>query len=404
MKILYFYQYFSTPKGSWGTRVYEFAGEWVKQGHEVTVVTSVYAKSDIQAKGLLDTQYFDGIQVKIINVTIDNRQGFLKRIWSFIQYALLSSWYALTLSADVVIASSGPITVGLPGLLARYLRKRPLVFETRDLWPDGAIELGILKNKWMIRGAKAFERRCYKASSLIVALSSGMKKHIQLHHAHPNVIDVTNAANIELFATPKAFDGRGVLQQKKYAIYTGNIGAVNNSWWLLHAAHELSKQGRDDIHVVLIGEGQQREALEAEAATLHLKNFIRWGLMPKEELVSFVQHALVSLVPLKGTPVLDTSSPNKFFESLAAGVPVIQNTQGWMKTFLEEHRIGYTVDPNNPKALADVLIELSNQPTEWQEMGERAKHIAAKEFDKTFLANKMLDALKGVVQTNKKRV
>jgi hypothetical protein len=90
MKIVYFYQYFSTPNGSWGTRVYEFASQWVKEGHEVTVVTSVYSKSDLKAVRFLETQWFDGIQVKIINVQIDNKQPVLKRIRSFLQYALMS--------------------------------------------------------------------------------------------------------------------------------------------------------------------------------------------------------------------------------------------------------------------------------------------------------------------------
>lgn len=398
MQILYFYQYFSTPKGSWGTRVYEFAGEWVKQGHEVTVVTSVYSKSDISAKGWIDTQMIDGIRVKIINVTIDNRQGFLKRIWSFVQYAVLSCWFALTMKADVVIASSGPITVGLPGLIARYVRGRTLVFETRDLWPDGAIELGILKNKWIIHLAKAFEKRCYKASSLIIALSSGMKDHIISAHHHKHVVDVTNAANIELFTMPTSFEGKGTLQQKKYAIYTGNIGEVNNSRWLLEAADHLRQLGREDLIILLVGEGQQREVLEQEAKQRGLSNFIRWGLMPKNELVSLVQHAMVSLVPLKGTPVLDTSSPNKFFESLAAGIPVIQNTNGWMKQFLQTHQVGYTVDPNNALALAQLLIQLDASPQELHDMGQRAKLIAAREFDKTFLATKMLKAMEDVVK------
>lgn len=398
MNILYFYQYFSTPKGSWGTRVYEFAGEWVKQGHQVTVVTSVYAKSDIQARGFVDTQNMDGITVKIINVTIDNKQSFLKRIWSFIVYAVVSCWFALTLKTDIVIASSGPITVGLPGLVARYIRKRKLVFETRDLWPEGAIELGVLKNKRIIQWAYWFERTCYNASSLIVSLSVGMKEHIEKKYHHPNVIDVTNAANIELFSTPSRFDGRGILTPKKYAIYTGNIGEVNNSYWLLHAAQCLTEKNRTDIKIVLIGEGQQREALELEALNLGLTNFIRWGLMPKQNLVGCIQQAMVSLVPLKGTPVLDTSSPNKFFESLAAGIPVIQNTQGWMKEFLAQHQIGFTIDPNDPEALANLLIELDANPELLNRMGKQASAIAAKEFDKNYLAQKMLNALKAVAE------
>lgn len=401
MKILYFYQYFSTPKGSWGTRVYEFASEWVKQGHEVTVVTSVYSKSDLKATKFLETQVIEGIEVKIINVSIDNKQPIIKRILTFLQYAIVSSWYAIVLKADVVIASSGPITVGIPGLIARYIRGRKLVFETRDLWPEGAIELGIIKNERIKKIAYWFERTCYKASKLIVTLSSGMKDYIIKNHHHPNVIDVTNAANIQLFSTPAIFKNRDVITKQKYAIYTGNIGEVNNSKWLLDAARILTELGREDIKILLVGEGQQREFLEAETKRLGLNNFIRWGLIPKNDLVGLVQNALVSLVPLKGTPVLDTSSPNKFFESLAAGVPVIQNTNGWMKDFLELHQVGFTLNPNDANALAQLLIELDTDVMQLEKMSERAKQIAAQEFDKEKLAAKMLQALL-LVHENKK--
>src|SRR5690606_19123707 len=158
------------------------------------------------------------------------------------------------------------------------------------------------------------------------------------------------AANIELFSTPKPLN-KNDLTPKTYAIYTGNIGMVNNSYWLYEAAKELQKLGRNDIKILLIGEGQQREQLEELAEKESVFNFKRLGLMPKSDLIAYVQNAFVSLVPLKGSPVLDTSSPNKFFESLAAGVPVIQNTQGWMKDFLEEHKVGMTLDPSNPRQL-----------------------------------------------------
>lgn len=392
MKILYFYQYFSTPKGSWGTRVYEFAKEWVEEGHEVTVVTSIYSKSDLQAERLVENQVFDGIKVKVLNIRIDNKQSFLKRIFTFIAYSFLSSWYALTLPADVVIASSGPITVGFPGLIARYLRGRKFVFETRDLWPEGAIELGIISKNWMKKLAYWFERQCYRAADLVVSLSPGMKKYIEKNHHHPNVISVTNAANISLFSNKQPFANNSFLP-RKYAIYTGNIGVVNNSYWLYNAAKQLKDQGRDDIKILLVGEGQQREELEFLAKKEGTDNFVRLGLMPKKELVPYVQHAMISLVPLKGTPVLNTSSPNKFFESLAAGVPVIQNTTGWMKDFLEEHELGFTVDPNNAEALAKLLIELDEKSEALDHMGKKAKKIAAVEFDKNILAKKMLTAI-----------
>jgi glycosyltransferase involved in cell wall biosynthesis len=106
---------------------------------------------------------------------------------------------------------------------------------------------------------------------------------------------------------------------------------------------------------------------------------------------------MVSLVPLKGTPVLDTSSPNKFFESLAAGVPVIQNTNGWMRDYLAEHNVGFTLDPASPEALADCLIELLSKPELLADMGRRASELAEKHFDKKILANQMLTSIEAIV-------
>jgi len=396
MKIVYFYQYFATPKGSWGTRVYEFAREWVAQGHEVTVVSSIYSKSDLTATKFIEDQYFEGIHVKVLNIVIDNKQPFYKRIWTFLQYSILSSYYALTLKADVVIASSGPITVGIPGLVARYLRGRKLVFETRDLWPEGAIELGIINNPLMKKLSYWFEKLCYNASSYIITLSPGMTQDIKKRfNGIAKVDDVTNAANIPLFSTPVPFPN-SVVEPYNYAIYTGNIGMVNNSYWLYEAAKALKAMGRPDIVILMVGEGQQREELELKAQQEGVTNFIRLGLMPKHKLVGYIQKAIVSLVPLKGTPVLDTSSPNKFFESLAAGVPIIQNTQGWMKDFLVEHNVGFTLNPNDPEELAKRLIWMKDNPKEVQHMGVNASDVATRFFDKDFLADKMLKILEEV--------
>lgn len=357
------------------------------------VITGLYAKSDIRADKFIENQNFNGVNVKIINVSIDNRQSTLKRIWSFVRYMSVSCWYALILKADVVIASSGPLTVGLPGLVARYLRRRKFIFEVRDLWPEVAVELGIIQNRILIKIAYWFEKRCYKAATHIIALSPGMKADIEKRFGHKNITTVTNSANIELFGTRVKEPDLKELVPMTYAIYNGNIGKVNNSGWLYDTAKVLSGKGRGDISIVLAGEGQQKQELEQRALNEGVKNFLLLGMVPKYQLVAFIQNALVSLVPLKGAKVLDTSSPNKFFESLAAGVPVIQNTNGWMKDYLERNEVGFTLSPHDPLSLADLLIDLSDKPEEVRIMGARARELAAKEFDKDTLADKMLDAI-----------
>ena len=128
MKILFTNIYFTTPKGSYGTRVYEFTKNWVERGHKVIVITSPYAKSDVRATKFLETQLIDGITLKIINVSIDNKHSFTRRIYSFLVYTFFSIFYALTLKCDLVIASSGPITVGVPGLIAKIFRRKTSYF------------------------------------------------------------------------------------------------------------------------------------------------------------------------------------------------------------------------------------------------------------------------------------
>lgn len=394
MKILYFYQYFSTSEGSWGTRVYEFARNWVDQGHDVTVVTSIYSKSDLRSSSLVSDKVVDGIKIKIINVLIDNRQPVIKRILTFLQYALISSWFALRLKADVVIASSGPITVGIPGLVARWFRGRKLVFEARDLWPEGAVRMGLLRNKQAVRLAYWFEKLCYKNSKCIIGLSPGIEQDIRNRFPLLRVENVTNAANIALFGQPQ--NGSAIAGEGSYAIYFGNIGQVNHSEFLLDTAKILCESGRRDIGILLIGDGQLKEELKRRAGYESLSNVSFLDLMPKSKLVSYVQHSLASVIPLKPLPVFDTSSPNKLFESMAAGVPVIQTTQGWIKDFLEEHGGGFTVDGNNPRELADLLIALKDDPKLRRSTGVQARVVAKRFFDKDYLANKMLTILKSV--------
>ncbi len=388
MTIVYFYQYFTTPKGAYGTRVYEFTKKWVERGHKVVVVTSIYSKSDISAEKFLETQEIDGITLKIINVTIDNKQSFLKRIYTFLVYSFFSMFYAFTLKCDVVISSSGPITVGIPGLIAKYFRRKKFVFEVRDLWPEGPIELGVLNNKFIQKLSYFFEKICYKNSSLVVALSPGMKSNITDRFPDTNVISVTNSANIELFSSPKKEILHPQIIGKKIAIYSGNIGLVNNSELLYRAAKKLLEQGRDDIVIVLIGDGQQKKEIMKKSAGV--STILCMDLMPKIELVNYVKNSLVSLIPLNDTPMLSTSSPNKLFESMSAAVPVIQTTNGWIKEMLETSKSGFTVSPAEESELVDKLIFLADNPVVANEMGQRGYDYAKANFDKDILSKRMI--------------
>lgn len=387
MRIIYFYQYFSTSNGSWGTRVHEFTREWVKNPSvKVQVITSVYYKSDLKAEGLVSRQNFDGVDVSVLGIDVNNKDGFLKRIWSFVAYAFFSSIYALFGKYDVAIASSGPITAGIPGLLAKWIRRKKMVFEVRDLWPQGAIELGVIKNPLLIKWANRFELFCYRSADLIVTLSPGMNAEVQAKCPTKRVVSITNAANIDLFSTPVAVDLDSYgLVSKKYAIYAGNIGKVNNVEWMVDAA-KLLTESNSDIKIVFVGDGQLKDAMLKRKVEEKIANLIFIPLIPKNQLVGYIQQAMVSLVPLANTPVLSTSSPNKLFESLAAGVPVIITTDGWMKEFVELENVGMYVDPDSSIKLSTVLRERGFM----EYSRDRLITVAMNNFDKSLLANQFL--------------
>jgi glycosyltransferase involved in cell wall biosynthesis len=395
VKIFYFYQYFSTSEGSWGTRVHEFTQEWVKSDStvEVTVITSLYYKSDLKSSKFRDSQQFDGVNVGVLGIKVNNKDGFVKRLFSFIAYALFSSIYALFGKYDVAIASSGPITVGLPGLIAKWVRRKKLVFEVRDLWPQCAIELGIIKNPLLIQLAYRFEKFCYRSADLIVTLSPGMKDEVLGKLPQKKVISITNAANIELFSNLVEFDlSKYGLEPKKYALYAGNIGKVNNVEWMLEAA-KLLTEAKSEIEIVFIGDGQLKSYLEGRKESENIDNLVFLPLMPKTELVGFIQNAMVSLVPLANTPVLATSSPNKLFESLAAGVPIVITTQGWMREFAEREKVGVYVNPDSCKDLYEVLVSAEDIVLRDREF---YIEVARKHFDKKKLAQAFLEEVKSI--------
>jgi glycosyltransferase involved in cell wall biosynthesis len=398
MKILYFYQYFTTPKGSWSTRVYEFARRWVKEGDSVTVVTSVYDKSDLKPSGFLSRFDIEGIDVRVINVRLSNKHGVLFRLWTFVAYALVACWYALTRPADVVVASSGPITVGLPGLLARYVRRRPLVFEVRDLWPEGAVQLGVLRHPLVIALARFMERRCYRAASRVVALSDGMADWIRTQHGCLNVDVVPNASDNELFGNPKM---NGPLptwtQGKKLVLYTGTIGLMDDCRQIVQLAERLQARGLNDIAVVLLGDGKERAELEAAAQQAGLKNIHFLGLVTKKEVASWLRRASCALLAFRAVPCLDTVSPNKMFDAFAAGIPVVQATQGWIKRLLEREQCGLTAPSGDADALAEAVRRVAQEEGLRAKLAANAQRVARELFDRAVLASKMRQALAGAV-------
>jgi len=399
MRIVVFYQYFGTPKGSWSTRVYELVRRWVSEGHHVTVVTSPYYKSDIRAEKFITRKEFEGINLVIIDAADNNKESKLKRAVKALTFSTVSIFYALTLKADIVIASSGPITIGLPGLMAKWFRGKKMVFEVRDLWPTGAIELGLLKSPTMIGIARWFEKVCYSNASLVVPCSPGMDEGVKKVSSEVPTLVIPNASDPALFKSntgrPEVFPKE--LEGKTIFLYAGSLGLMDDCFQIIRSLEYIDN---DSVALVFAGDGAEREALEKEARQSGNPNIHFLGLLPKNEIAKWFSVAAASFVTFKDVAVLHTSSPNKMFDSFAAGVPIIQSTKGWIKDLVEENDCGMNVDPHDPKDFARAISLIANDHESRERMAVKAAGLAQNDFNRDVLAKKYLDRLLEISERN----
>ena len=392
-RILVFYQYFCTPKGAYSTRYYEFTRRWVAAGHGVTVVTAIYDKSDLEPRGFVTRFDIQGVHVIAMNLRLSNKHGLLHRLWTFFLYSILSCWYALALGADIVIASSGPITVGVPGLLARWGRGRRFIFEVRDLWPEGAVQLGVIKSRWSIALARWFERLCYRNASTVVALSPGMAEGVARVAPGTPVVVIPNAADLDVFfpGHPMSPEIRAQVDGHFIVLYAGALGLVNNGLEIVDLAAELRDRGAAEVRIIILGDGSERLAMERRAQALRLDNLVFIGYRPKTEVAAWHAAAAATLCGVKPVPVFMTCSPNKLFDSLAAGRPVLSNIDGWIREMLSRADCGFTYAYGDVRTAADHILALRDDPDRLAAMGQRARRLAEEEFSRDVLTRRYLD-------------
>jgi glycosyltransferase involved in cell wall biosynthesis len=209
---------------------------------------------------------------------------------------------------------------------------------------------------------------------------------------------VPNASDNDLFGA----NGHHTLplwtQDKKLVLYTGTIGSMNDCWQIIRMAEHLQARQETGIEIVLIGDGKDRAELEAYANTAQLKNIRFLGIIPKAEVVAWLQQASCALLSFRAVACMDTVSPNKLFDAFASGVPIVQSTQGWIKQLLEREQCGITVPANDPKAMADAVAQLAHDNHLREKLAANASRVARELFDRDLLATKMRQILAEVVE------
>ncbi len=403
MKILYLHQYFNTPQDSGGTRSYEMARRLVAHSHRVDMITSQRALRGSAARGWRETEE-SGIHVHWLPVPYSNVMPYQDRVKAFFQFAFGAAHKAAHLKADVVFATSTPLTIALPGIYAARRQGIPFVFEVRDLWPELPIAVGALRNPAFKGAARLLEWLAYHASAHVVALSPGMAAGVMRRDIPASrVTIIPNSSDVDVFDVPaergSAIRTRlGLSPDQPLIVYAGTFGLINGVGYLADLAAVMRKIA-PEVRFLLVGKGAEVPKVTQRAQELGVldQNLWIWEALPKAEMPNLLAAATVAasvFVPLK--PMWNNSA-NKFFDALAARKPVAINYGGWQADLLHETGAGIVLPPENLNEAARLLADFVRDSDRLQKASAAARDLAYTRFARDTLAAQLEAVLRGVV-------
>ena len=390
MHILYLHQHFSTPAGSTATRSFAFARALATRGHRVTLATGRYQGAETGLSGACRRGRREGrvagFQVVQWDIPYANAMGIAARGMAFLRYAAAAARLALREKPDLVIASSTPLTVALPALLAKALRGIPFIFEIRDPWPELPRAMGVLPAPIAPFMEVLANLACRHAAS-VVALSEGMAQTARARGADPAWVQVIgNGCDLDLFGPHIApWRPAEAAPWEVLALYAGAHGRANGLGVVVEAARLLAARGETRLRILLVGEGAEKTALMRDASGLPNITFL--PPMPKREVAGLFAGSQIALHILADCPAFAAwTAPNKLMDGLAAGRPVISTAPGDAARLLTEGGAGMAIAPADAAGLAAALTSLVEDPARRTAMGQAARSLALRQHDRRLLA------------------
>ncbi|MCG3178511.1 MAG: hypothetical protein BIFFINMI_00839 [Phycisphaerae bacterium] len=370
-----------------------------QSGHRVTMIAGGAGASKSDPGGPA-TENIDGIEVHFLNVAYSNAMSFRRRWMAFNRFCKLAARVAVASRADLVFATSTPLNVGKPGRDAARRLGVPFVFEVRDIWPQLAIDMGLLTNpllKWYLR---RMEVSFYRAAAHVVILAPGMKEHIAASGVSPDDITfIPNSCDLDIFR-PDAprFDHPALAGDAFKLVFTGAHGRANGLDAVLDAAAVLKQRGVTDVRFIFIGSGGLKPGLQARAKAEGLDALVAFhDPVSKLELAGILPHVDVGMQILANVPgFYNGTSPNKFFDYIAAGLPVLTNYPGWLAGLIETNRCGCVAPPDDPAAFADAVLWMRDHRDELKPMGVQSRLLAEREFGRDAMADRFIATLQRV--------
>ncbi len=407
MRILYLSQYFPPEVGATQTRAYEMAQGLLRAGHRVTMLTEV----PNHPEGVIRPEYrgrfwvrepLDGIDVIRVWVKTSPVKTMGTRLAFYLTYMLDAALAGLLRARgryDLMVATSPPLFVGGAALFLSYLRRIPLVFEVRDLWPESAVALGELQSARFIRWATWLEERCYARARRIVVVTEGIRDRL-LQRGLPTekLVLIPNGANTELFR-PQPEAGRALrrelgLGERFVVLYAGIHGVAQGLETVLQTARELA--GRPDVHFLLVGDGPCKADLLRQKDELGLANVTMREAQPREAMPAYLSAADVALVPLRRVELFKSALPSKMFDAWACGCPVLLSIDGEARRVMERAAGGVFVEPEDPAALAAAVRTLAAQRERCREYGAAGRRFVEAHYSRQAQARQLVELVEGL--------
>ena len=405
MKILFITDNFPPEVNAPATRTYEHCMEWIKQGAEVTIITcapnfphgNIY---DGYKNKFYQKEKLDGIDVIRVWSYISSNTGFTKRVIDYFSFGFMAFWVGLFQKHDIVIATSPQFFTTWAAWSISKIRRKPWIFELRDLWPESILTVGAMKQGHIINWLKKIELGLYRDADKIVAVTDAFKSNLIQRGIDAEKIEVvTNGSNMELFF-PREKD-YGLLKslnlENKFIIgYIGTHGMAHGLDFILQS---ISKVDDENIHFLFIGDGSMKSKMMEMASARSLKNITFLDPVAKEEVPRYLSIIDVSLAPLIKSDTFKTVIPSKIFESSAMQKPTLLGVEGQAEEIIEKYGAGLCFEPENEKDFIAKVNLLKNDQCILDQCKKGCK-LLSRDYDRKKLANNMFEIIEKLVNTN----
>ncbi len=409
MRILLIHQYFLENDDPGGSRFNEMTRIWAEAGHNITVLAGRvnYLTGKIpnkyKRKISYTSNYSDNLKVVRCYVTRGYNKNFIGRLWAYFSFVFSSTLvglFKLRNKYDVLIVTSPPLFVGLSGYIISKIKRIPMIFEIRDLWPESAIETGVLKNKMIIKLSYFFEKLIYRHSKLINVLTPAFKTTLIENKgiSSDKVIYIPNASDFTL--TDELLDKFNIdkfrqelnIEDCFVVIYVGAHGVANHLEQLIDAAELLLVE---KIKFLLIGDGMLKGNLIKEVKKRNISNVTFIDPVPRKEVFKYILASDLGASVLKKVETFKTIYSNKTFDYMACKKPVLMAIDGISKKLVEDAKCGIYVEPENPDEIAKGILKIRDGE-DLIRMGENGYFYARQHFDRDVVAKEYLKHLASV--------